>query len=70
MSLRDWVAEQLADPTKLLHGVGVVGIAVEFVKHWVWKTPVDMNVIYTSFGCIGSAIVQDRVNTPPIQQKP
>lgn len=65
MSIRSWIAAQLTDPTKVLHAVGIFGIASELIRHLITQKPVDMNAVYASFGAIAGGIVQDRVNTPP-----
>lgn len=65
MSMRAWIAEQLNDPTKTLHGMGVLIIAIETARAWIAKSPVDMAKIEVGFGCIAGGIIQDRVNTPP-----
>lgn len=63
--MRAWINKQLHDPTAVLHGLGVVMIAGETVRHWVTGAPMEASVISTAFGCIAGGIVQDRINTPP-----
>lgn len=51
MKLLAWLSAQLQDPTNTLHGMGVVIIATECVKHWITGHPVDGGTVAAGMGC-------------------
>ena len=49
--MRAWLGAQLADPTNVLHGMGIGILGVEVVKHWLTGHPVDTGTIAAGVGC-------------------
>ena len=49
--LMGWIKAQLADPTSVLHALGIIIIAGEVLRHWVTKVPVDFGAIGAGTGC-------------------
>lgn len=53
-----FVKAQLADPTSVLHLMGILTISGEVVRHWATGKPVDPGTIAAGVGCfaIGGTI--------------
>lgn len=61
--MRAWIAAQLADPSNILHGVGIGILVGEVVQHWFTHRPVDQGTIEAGFGCIIGGVASDRLGT-------
>jgi len=67
-----WIRVQLADPTSLLHALGLVTLAGEVGKHWVTGVPVDAGTIAAGIACfsVGGVIDHFREYAKGTQRTP
>jgi hypothetical protein len=61
--MRAWIATQLADPSSALHGVGMLVIVGEVVRHWITKLPVDLGAIGAGTSLVFGGVASDRLGT-------
>lgn len=67
MAFREWIKEQLTDPSNVLHGTGWAIIVLETVRAWVVSilshqppTP-SVGIYEAAWGCIAGGVVSDRL---------
>lgn len=56
-----WVKANLADPSSILHAVGICLIVGEVVRHWISGHPVDVGVVGAGTSLIFGGITSDRL---------
>jgi hypothetical protein len=62
-----WVKAQLADPSSLLHAIGILVIVGEVMRHWITGHAVDVGAVGAGTSLIFGGVVSDRLGpTPPI----
>jgi hypothetical protein len=58
-----WAKANLADPSSLLHGVGICLIVGEVIRHWIAKLPVDLGAIGAGTSLVFGGVASDRLGT-------
>jgi hypothetical protein len=61
----NWIKAQLADPSSLLHAVGVLLIVGEVVRHWIDAKPVDIGAIGAGTSLVFGGVASDRLGQRP-----